>query len=99
MGKFKDNEAAYSEQVRSMRSDGKTYADIKTFFSEKYDIKLYDTQISAIMKGVKIPKSIQRRKRKVKKLAGQEVQGECTYGDICKFSEICRPDICKFKGD
>ena len=41
---------AHIEQIKAMRADGKTLADIKTFFKTTYDMNLWDAQICKIAK-------------------------------------------------
>jgi len=38
------------EQVRIMRKDGKKYSEIRGFFETTYKIKLFDSEIAAIVK-------------------------------------------------
>jgi hypothetical protein len=56
MAKFKDNPEGYSEQIKTMREEKKTYAEIRKFFKETYGIVLYDGLIAKIAGGY-IPKA------------------------------------------
>lgn len=54
------------EQIRRMRTDKedrKTYQEIRDFFREKYNIKLFDCDIAAAMKGEILPKGRKSSKK------------------------------------
>ena len=90
------------EQVRSMRRDGKTYEEIKTFFKDTYNINLWDAEIARICKGVKAPKGFKRRgargsyKKSEAHKAVYEPTKACLHKEICRFAAVCEPAICKF---
>ena len=97
------------EQLRGMRKDGKTYQEIKDFFKEAYATKLNDPDISRAAKGVSVPKMFKKRGKRgsYKKTIDaaiassrgtkviQAISG-CPHRDICRFVDICEPEICKF---
>lgn len=61
--------AGHVEQIRKMREDGKKYSEITEFFKSTYGIKLFDSQIAAIMRGKepKAPKATRGKKKKALK--------------------------------
>lgn len=47
---------AHKEQIKSMREEGKTYDEIRDFYKEKYNIKLFDCDIARAVKGTSFKK-------------------------------------------
>jgi hypothetical protein len=41
---------AHKEQVVNMYKDGKTYQEIRAFFSKEYNITLYDNEVTKVLK-------------------------------------------------
>ena len=92
MGKLTE---AHLEQIRNMKDDGKKYREIRDFFMQTYKIKLYDSTIAKTCKGhTTLPVKTKRKYSKGSKQTGTCL---CQFGVICRFKEICKPEICKFK--
>lgn len=87
----------HKDQIKSMRKDNNTYAEIRKFFKENYNIKLYDSEIANACRDSGIPKELGPKKRKTAiRIANKVISIECRFIPICKFSDICNISLCKF---
>jgi hypothetical protein len=77
MGKLTE---AHIEQIRNMRADGKTYAEIQEFFQATYDIKIWTNEIAKALKGAPRKKRPYHRRGKKRHQAetgtGPEAEGQ-----------------------
>ncbi len=87
---------AHLEQISNMRTDEKTYAEIKSFFESSYKIKLWDSEIAKICKGAPAATINKKHKRGKKTVTPAAVT--CRYLKICRFDDNCQPEICKYGG-
>lgn len=88
------------DQIVGMYKDEKTYVEIIDFFKKTYNIKLWRSEVSGIIKKAKKEGEMQRGKykdgRSRRKKASRDTMKECRFKAICKFADNCRLEICKF---
>ena len=93
---------AHREQICSMCEDGKTYKEVKEFFKKTYNIKLWDAEISKLCKrqGIKVTRKRgpnKKRKNDASSSKEQKALELCGSTEICKFIDICNPEVCKHR--